>query len=324
MKLQPEEIKKIALTVIDTEATAITNLREQVGKNFVRACELLAGCRGRVVFTGMGKSGHIAKKISSTFASTGHAAFYIHPAEAGHGDLGMIGHDDVVVMISYSGETDEVNVLLPPVKRLGVPLIALTGSPDSTLAENADAVINTNIREEACPLGLAPTASTTATLAMGDALAAVLQSDKGFTPEDFARAHPSGRLGKRLTVKVADLMRTGKDVPKVAPNTLLPDALCEMSRKGLGMTLIVDKGGGVIGIFTDGDLRRSFESAGNIKKAKVESLMTREFHAIIGNALAYEALQLMRRKSINSMPVFNANGKLVGALNMHDLLSAGL
>ncbi len=324
MRLKPEQIKDIALTVIAAEATAVSGLCEQIDENFLHACELLEGCRGRIVLIGMGKSGHIAKKISSTLASTGNAAFYIHPAEAGHGDLGMIGGDDVAIIVSYSGETDEINALLPALKRLSIPLIALTGTPDSTLGKSADAVINTSVKKEACPLGLAPTASTTAALAMGDALAVVLQSEKGFTSKDFAKAHPGGRLGRRLTVTVADLMRTGDAMPKVAAGAALSDALYEMSRKGLGMTLVADQRGALVGIFTDGDLRRSFAAVKDLKTTTIDGLMTREFRSTKRDVLAYDALEMMRVNAINSMPVLDDQGALVGALNMHDLLRAGL
>ena len=324
MRLKPEQIKDIALTVINTEATAVSDLHKQIDENFLHTCKLMEKCRGRIVLIGMGKSGHIAKKISSTLASTGSAAFYIHPAEAAHGDLGMIGRDDIAIVVSYSGETGEINMLLPALKELDIPLIALTGSPDSTLAKNADSVINTSVEKEACPLGLAPTASTTAALAMGDALAVVLQSERGFTSKDFAKAHPSGQLGRRLTMTVADLMRTNGAIPKVTPDTILSDALYEMSRKGLGMTLIVDQHDKVIGIFTDGDLRRSLESSGDIKTTTVDTVMTRDFRSTTVATLAYEALNVMQVNSINSMPVFDDQGTLAGALNMHDLLHAGL
>ena len=324
MRLDPEQIKEMAYAVIETEAAAVSHLRAQIDEHFLAACKLLGQCQGRIVLLGMGKSGHIAKKISSTFASTGSAAFYIHPAEAGHGDLGMIRRDDVVIILSYSGETEEINQLLPSLKQLTTPIIALTGTPHSTLAQHSNVVIDTSVEKEACQLGLAPTASTTAALAMGDALAIILQNEKGFTPEDFAKSHPGGHLGKQLTTKISDVMRTGDAIPKVTSGTSLTDALCEMSSKGLGMTLIMDEKEQVIGIFTDGDLRRTFEQTDDIKTAVIDDVMTREYHSVSTNELAYSVLHRMRFHLINSSPVFDADDELVGALNMHDILRAGL
>ena len=319
-----EDLKKLAIAVLDTEARAISDLRGRIDENFHRACRLLGECRGRIIVTGIGKSGHVANKITSTLASTGSAAFYVHPAEAGHGDLGMIGGDDVILALSHSGETGEINALLPALKRLRTPLIAVTGNCDSTLGRAADVCLNTAVREEACPLGLAPTASTAAALAMGDALAVAVMSDAGFTAEDFARSHPGGRLGRRLLLRVGDLMRTGDALPKVAPGTPLTDALYEMSRKGLGMTLVVDEAGEVRGLFTDGDLRRALDNGTDVASALIDDVMTREFHSIGCDELAVEALNLMETKLINSMPVFDERRALIGALNVHDLLRAGL
>ena len=319
-----DKLAKLAIAVLDTEARAISDLRERIDEDFHRACRLLGECAGRIIVTGIGKSGHIANKITSTLASTGSAAFYVHPAEAGHGDLGMIGDGDVILALSHSGETDEINALLPALKRLRTPLIALTGNCDSTLGRAADVCLNTAVREEACPLGLAPTASTAAALAMGDALAVALMSDAGFTAEDFARSHPGGHLGRRLLLRVGDLMRTGDALPKVAPGTPLTDALYEMSRKGLGMTLVVDAAGAVRGLFTDGDLRRALDDGIDVASAVIDDVMTREFHSIGGDRLAVEALNLMETKLINSMPVLDERRALIGALNVHDLLRAGL
>ena len=319
-----DEVRELAVAVLDTEARAISGLRDRIDNNFYRACRLLDECTGRIVLMGVGKSGHIANKIASTLASTGSAAFYIHPAEAGHGDLGMIHGNDALLMLSHSGETAEFNVLLPTLKRLHVPTIVLTGNCDSTLGRVADVCLSTAVEQEACPLGLAPTASTAAALAMGDALAVALMSSQGFTTEDFARSHPGGRLGRRLLLRVADLMRTGDGIPTVPPGTPLIDALYEMSRKGLGMTLVVDDAGTVQGLFTDGDLRRVIDNGTDVADVAINAVMTREFHSIRGDKLAVEALNLMEERRINSMPVFDGRCALVGALNMHDLLRAGL
>lgn len=324
MKFEFDEVKKLAVAVLDTEADAIRALRGRIDENFYRACRLLNECAGRIVLMGIGKSGHIANKITSTLASTGSTAFYIHPAEAGHGDLGMISGDDVIVVLSHSGETAEINSLLPSLKRLRTPLIVLTGNCDSTLGRAADVCLDTAVEQEACPLGLAPTASTAAALAMGDALAIALLSNRDFTAEDFARSHPGGHLGKRLILKVADLMRTGDAIPRVPPGAQLTDALYEMSRKGLGMTLVVDDAGTVHGLFTDGDLRRALDNDTDIMGATIDTVMTRAFHSIGRDDLAVEALNLMEAKKISSMPVFDDRKTLVGALNMHDLLGAGL
>ncbi len=324
MTFDRDKIKEMALAVLDTEARTVEALKPRIGENFFTACRYLHDCDGRIVLMGIGKSGHIANKIASTLASTGSPAFYIHPAEAGHGDFGMLCRGDVAVLISNSGETDEVSALLAPLKNLNIPIIALTGNPDSTLGEAATACLDIGIQEEACPLGLAPTASTTAALAMGDALAIALLQTKGFTPDDFARAHPGGQLGRRLILRVENLMRTGDDVPTVSPETLLADALCEMSAKGLGMTLVADAGGRVVGIFTDGDLRRALDQHADVHATAIEAVMTRSFHAIKVGDLAVEALALMESKNINSMPVLDERGDLAGALNMHTLLHAGL
>ncbi len=314
----------LARAVIDTEARAVAALKARIDERFFKACERLHACSGRIVLLGIGKSGHVANKIASTLASTGSPAFYIHPAEAGHGDFGMLCRGDAAVVVSNSGETDEINALLAPLKGLKIPIIALTGSPNSTLGKAASVCLDVGIEQEACPLGLAPTASTTAALAMGDALATALLQAKGFTPDDFARAHPSGRLGRRLSLRVENLMHTGSEVPTVAAGTLLVDALCEMSAKGLGMTLVTGTDGRIAGIFTDGDLRRAMDRRTDVHTTPVETVMTADFHSITVGGFAIEALALMESKKINSMPVLDARGELAGALNMHTLLRAGL
>ncbi len=284
----------------------------------------MLACTGRIVVLGIGKSGHIGGKIAATLASTGAPAFFVHPAEASHGDMGMITVQDVVMALSNSGETDEILTLLPLIKRLGAPLITLTGNPDSTLAKAADVHIDVSVAQEACPLGLAPTASTTATLAMGDALAVALLEARGFTAEDFARSHPGGRLGRRLLLLTADVMHTGEQIPRSTPDDLLRDALLEMSRKGLGTTVVVDAAERVIGVFTDGDLRRALDRQVDVHTARVAEVMTRNCKTIAPGALAAEALQMMQHYRINALPVVNSAGMLAGVLNMHDLLRAGV
>jgi arabinose-5-phosphate isomerase len=281
-------------------------------------------CKGRVVVIGMGKSGHIGGKIAATLASTGTPAFFVHPGEASHGDLGMITASDVVLALSNSGETAEIITILPIIKRLNVPLITLTGNPESTLAKAATANINVRVDREACPLDLAPTASTTAALAMGDALAIALLESRGFTELDFARSHPGGALGRRLLLLIDDLMHTGAAIPAVGPDTLLINALMEMTRKGLGMTAVVDGQGRLVGVFTDGDLRRAIDHKVDVHVARVGDVMTTNCKTIRPGMLAAEALQLMDSKSINALPVVNDDNILVGALNMHDLLRAGV
>ena len=324
MALDHDKIKALALTVLDTEAQAIEALKTRVGEAFFEACRLLHDCKGRVVLMGIGKSGHIANKIASTLASTGSPAFYIHPAEAGHGDFGMLCRDDVAVLVSHSGETDEVNVLLAPLKDLKIPVIALTGEPNSTLGKAATTCLDCGVSQEACPLGLAPTASTAAALAMGDALATALLLTKGFTPDDFARTHPGGRLGRRLILRVESLMRTGDAIPTVPAGTPLMDALWETSAKGLGMTLVTDADGRVVGIFTDGDLRRAVDKRVDVHATPIDAVMTRDFHSARVGELAIEVLAVMEAKKINSMPVLDEDGELAGALNLHILLHAGL
>jgi len=308
-----------ALTI---EARAVEALVARLDGRFTAACRLLLSCQGRVVVTGIGKSGHIGGKIAATLASTGTPAFFLHPAEASHGDLGMITRTDVVMAISNSGETREIVLLLPHLKRLGVPLITLTGKPDSTLARASNVVLDVTVPEEACPLNLAPTASTTATLAMGDALAVAVLDARGFTAQDFARSHPGGSLGRRLLLHVEDIMRTGADVPRVHPETPLGDALVEMSRKGLGMTVVVDADDRVVGIFTDGDLRRALDRQIDVHATRVGDVMTRNCKTIGPHELAAEAAHRMELYRITALAVTDGNGRLIGAFNVHDLLRA--
>ena len=323
--MNDRKLRELALAVIDTEARAITGLAEEIDRpSFIHACHLMLACKGRVVVTGMGKSGHIAGKIAATLASTGTPAFFVHPGEASHGDLGMITTADVVLALSYSGETAEIVTILPLIKRLNVPLITMTGNLDSTLSLAATANINVHVDKEACPLGLAPTASTTASLAMGDALAIALLESRGFTEEDFARSHPGGTLGRRLLLLIDDLMHTGDAIPRVELTTPLSDALLEMTRKGLGMTAIIDGSGKLAGIFTDGDLRRSIDHKVDLNEALVSEVMTVNCKTIHPGMLAAEALQIMDSTKINALPVVNKSNKLIGALNMHDLLRAGV
>ena len=319
------KLQELALAVISTEAAAINGLGKEIRQpSFIAACRLMLACKGRVVVTGMGKSGHIAGKVAATLASTGTPAFFVHPGEASHGDLGMITTADVVLALSNSGETGELVTILPIIKRLDVPLIAMTGNPQSTLSLAATANINVSVEKEACPLGLAPTASTTAALAMGDALAVALLESRGFTEEDFARSHPGGALGRRLLLLIDDLMHTGDAIPRVSTDTPLTDALVEMSRKGLGMTAIVDARGKLAGVFTDGDLRRTIDHKVDLHAAVARDVMTAGCKTVHPGMLAAEALQIMDSTKINALPVVNDDNELVGALNMHDLLRAGV
>jgi len=313
-----------ARRVLQIEAQAISDLIPRLGANFAMACELCLGCEGRVVVTGMGKSGHIAGKLAATLASTGTPAFFVHPAEASHGDLGMITRKDVVVALSNSGETAELVTLLPLLKRLAVKLITMTGQSDSTLAAAADVVLDVGVAEEACPHNLAPTASTSAALAMGDALAVALLQHRGFTEEDFALSHPGGSLGRKLVTHVADIMRTGAEIPVVTADTLLIDGLMEISSKGLGMTAITDAGGQLVGIFTDGDLRRSLDSGSDIRNATMGEVMSTGCKTAAPEMLAVEAVNLLEQYNINSLLVVDDAGELAGALNMHDLFRAGV
>ncbi len=306
------------------EARAVGALVDRLGADFGQACRMLLACAGRVVVSGMGKSGHVGGKIAATLASTGTPAFFLHPAEASHGDFGMVAKGDVVLAISYSGETVELLTILPLFKRMGAPLIAMTGNPHSTLAREADVHLDISVPAEACPLNLAPTASTTATLAMGDALSVALLKHRGFTEADFARSHPGGALGRRLLLHVSDVMRRGDDLPGVRPDTPLPEGLLEMSRKRLGLTAVVDADRRVVGIFTDGDLRRALDRRIDIHKATMADVMTRGFRSIAPNELAAEAVLMMEKHSINGLLVLDDSGRLAGALNVHDLLRAGV
>ena len=313
-----------ALRAIRIEREAIEALESRINSDFSRACEVIMACKGRVVVTGMGKSGHIGNKIAATLASTGTPAFFVHPGEASHGDLGMITPQDVVIAISNSGSTSEVVTILPLIKRMGAPLISMTGKPDSVLAQEAVANLDVSVAIEACPLGLAPTSSTTATLVMGDALAVALLEARGFSAEDFAFSHPGGSLGRRLLLRVSDIMHTGDQIPQVAEGTTLSGALLEITRKGLGMTTVVDAAGTLTGIFTDGDLRRTLDKSVDVHTTPIQDVMTRNGKTIRADHLAAEALNIMEEMKINALPVTDANGTLVGAINMHDLLRAGV
>lgn len=313
-----------ARQVLQTEAAAVAALVPRLDEYFAAACRLLLDCRGRVVVMGMGKSGHVAGKIAATLASTGTPAFYVHPGEASHGDMGMITGQDVVLAVSNSGETAELLTLLPLIKRLGVKLVTLTGNRQATLAKAADVNLDVGVAQEACPMNLAPTASTTAALAMGDALAVTLLSARGFTQEDFARSHPGGTLGRRLLLHVEDLMHVGEAVPAVPQEALLSKALMEMTHKGLGMTVIVDKKNHVAGIFTDGDLRRALDREINVHRTHVEEVMTRHCTTVRAGVLAGEAIRIMNDKRITALPVVDADNVLIGALHMHDLVRAGV
>ena len=309
--------------VLDLEARGIVAVADRIDGDFSAACRVLLACAGRVVCTGMGKSGHVARKIAATLASTGTPALYMHPGEAGHGDLGMVTDADVVLALSNSGETEEVLMLLPVLKRQGNRLVAMTGRPDSTLAREADVHLDVRVPAEACPLDLAPTTSTTAALALGDALAVALLEARGFTADDFARSHPAGALGRRLLLHITDVMHAGDDVPRVPPDAPLSAALVEMSRKRLGMTAVVDDAGVLLGLYTDGDLRRTLDDAGiDLRGTRIGDVMTRDPKTIGSDALAVEAARLMEAHQINALLVVDADRKLVGALNIHDLLRA--
>lgn len=322
--LTDERLCSLGRAVMETEAAAITGLIPRVDADFARACRIMLGCRGRIVVLGMGKSGHIAGKIAATLASTGSPAFFVHPGEASHGDLGMITATDVVLALSNSGETQELVTILPLIKRLDVPLVALTGQPESTLGHAASVHLNVAVTQEACPLNLAPTSSTTAALAMGDALAISLLEARGFTREDFARSHPGGKLGRRLLLLIDDIMHRGDGIPQVTPEASLRDALMEMSRKGLGMTAITDNKQQLAGIFTDGDLRRSLDQGVDLHSTPVRDVMTVGGKTMTRGALAAEALQLMEEYKINALLVVDDDERVVGALNMHDLLRSGV
>jgi arabinose-5-phosphate isomerase len=310
--------------VLEIEAAAVQDLQRSLGPDFVKACSLCLDCEGRIVVTGMGKSGHIASKIAATLASTGSPSFFVHPGEASHGDLGMITEHDVVLAVSNSGETPEIILILPLIARLGVPLITLTGRPESTMAEAATVNLHTGVAKEACPLNLAPTASTTATLAMGDALAVALLECRGFTEQDFARSHPGGALGKRLLLRISDVMRTGDRVPRVRPDTPIINGLFEMTRTGLGMTAIVGDDDVIVGVFTDGDLRRAVDANHDFRQTPIGEMMTTDCKTVHADTLAAEAVRLMEDYSITALLVADDEQKLVGAFNIHDLLHAGV
>ncbi|HET8940878.1 MAG TPA: KpsF/GutQ family sugar-phosphate isomerase [Rudaea sp.] len=321
--LDADTLKRSAITVIDVEACAIATLKEHVNDAFLQACQLMFECPGRVVVSGMGKSGHIARKIAATLASTGTPAFFVHPGEASHGDLGMITRKDVVLALSNSGETDELLTILPTIKRQGIPLIVMTGNAHSSLAEMSDVYLDVSVPAEACPLGLAPTASTTAALVMGDALAIALLQARGFTDEDFARSHPAGSLGRRLLLHISDIMHAGDKIPVVNADADMSLALMEMTRKGLGMTAIVDADQRLLGVFTDGDLRRAVDNkAIDLRTTPVTALMTASPKTIMGDKLAIEAARLMEAHKIHALLVVDGENRVVGALNIHDLLRA--
>jgi arabinose-5-phosphate isomerase len=307
---------------MEIESEAVAVLGRRLDQQFLKAAELLLACHGRVVVSGIGKSGHVARKIASTMASTGTPAFFVHPAEANHGDLGMITRHDVLIAISYSGETEELLSIVPLVKRQGAGLISMTGNARSSLAREADVHLDCKVDQEACPLNLAPTASTTATLALGDALAITLLDARGFGPDDFARSHPGGALGRRLLTHVADIMRTGDEIPCVADSASFADAVLEISRKRMGMTAVVDSQKKLVGIFTDGDLRRSLARGADMRQARVSDVMTRNPRSIRPQALAVEAAQLMEQFKTTQLPVVDDHGLLTGALNVHDLFRA--
>lgn len=312
----------LAREVLRIEADAVQMLAARLDENFLRALDAILCCKGRVIVSGMGKSGHIARKIAATMSSTGTPAYFVHPGEASHGDLGMITSEDVIIALSYSGESQELMTIVPVIKRQGAKLVSMTGNPLSSLAMAADVHLNAAVDKEACPMGLAPTASTTAALALGDALAVALLDAKGFGAEDFARSHPGGSLGRRLLTRVRDIMRSGERLPMVHEDALLSDAIMEISRKGVGMTAIVDAGQHVLGIYTDGDLRRTLAKKFDFSATPVRSVMSANPRCIGPDALAAEAVQVMEQYNISQMLVVDEQRKLVGALNMHDLLHA--
>lgn len=318
------DLKAIGRHVLEIESNAVLKLTHRIDHTFVQACELLLACTGRIVVTGMGKSGHIGGKIAATLASTGSPAFFVHPGEASHGDLGMITVQDVVIALSNSGETDEILTILPLLKRNGIALISLTGNPHSTLAQQATVNLDVSVEREACALGLAPTASTTAVLAMGDAIAVALLEAKGFTARDFALAHPGGSLGRRLLLKIDDIMHKGKDIPQVSHRATLKEALIEMTRTRLGMTAIVDDEHRQIGLFTDGDLRRTFDRGLGAPNTPITEIMTPGGKVVSPGLLAAEALRIMESMKINGLLVVDHDKRLLGALNMHDILRAGV
>jgi len=320
----PKDLLALAAEVLEIESRAVDQLKSRLDESFIAACRLCLGTDGRVVVTGMGKSGHIGGKIASTLASTGTPSFFMHPAEASHGDLGMITASDTLLAVSYSGETQEVVTILPLIKRMGAKLISMTGKPGSTLANAADVHLDVSVSKEACPLDLAPTASTTAMLAMGDAMAVALLKSRGFTAEDFARSHPSGSLGKRLLLRVEDVMHTGDQIPSVGGEVSLSDGLVEMSQKGLGMTAIVDSDHRLLGIFTDGDLRRAMDAGRDVHETRMNAVMHRDCITARPDTMAAEAVHRLDENKITALLVVDDNNVLVGALNIHDLFRAGV
>ncbi|TXI62283.1 MAG: KpsF/GutQ family sugar-phosphate isomerase [Limnohabitans sp.] len=322
MTASAPQLLQLACDTLDIEAAALQGLKARLDERFVRAVHMMLQVKGRVVVTGMGKSGHIGRKIAATLASTGTPAMFVHPAEASHGDLGMIKVVDVVLAISNSGESDELVAILPVLKRQGVPLIAMTGGLQSSLARHADVVLDSSVEKEACPLNLAPTASTTAQLALGDALAVALLDARGFKPEDFARSHPGGSLGRRLLTHVGDVMRSGDDVPRVAPAASFSELMQEMSRKGLGASAVVDAAGRAVGVFTDGDLRRLIEKGQDLRALTAGEVMHATPRTIAQDALAVEAAEMMEKHRITSLLVVDAQGVLCGAINTNDLMRA--
>ncbi|MBT7127517.1 MAG: KpsF/GutQ family sugar-phosphate isomerase [Candidatus Thioglobus sp.] len=317
----PNTLLDSAKQVILTEASAVTQLADQLDQSFIDACGLIQNCTGKVVLIGMGKSGHIGNKIAATFASTGTPAFAVHPGEAGHGDLGMIEANDVAICISYSGESDEIMTLVPVIKRLGAPIISMTGNKNSSIGQISDVHLDVSVEMEACPHNLAPTSSTTVALAMGDALAVSILTNKGFSPDDFARSHPSGALGRRLLTFVHNIMKTGDDIPTVSPQTKLLDALLVMSQKALGMVLITNNNH-LEGIFTDGDLRRVLETHTDIQNLKIEEVMIPNCKTILADKPAMAAVQMMDEFNLNSLPVVDESNQVLGAINTHTLMQA--
>ncbi|MDD0845439.1 MULTISPECIES: KpsF/GutQ family sugar-phosphate isomerase [unclassified Pseudomonas] len=321
---QTSDLIQSAQRTIRLETEAVNSLLSRIDADFVRACEMILTCKGRVVVVGMGKSGHVGNKIAATLASTGTPSFFVHPAEASHGDMGMITRDDVVLALSNSGSTAEIVTLLPLIKRLGIQLISMTGNPESPLAKAAEVNLDARVAQEACPLNLAPTSSTTVSLVLGDALAIALLEARGFTAEDFAFSHPGGALGRRLLLKVENVMHAGERLPLVQRGTSLREALLEMTRKGLGMTVIVEADGKLAGVFTDGDLRRTLDKGIDVRDASIDQVMTLHGKTARAEMLAAEALKIMEDHKINALVVVDAEDKPVGALNMHDLLRAGV
>jgi arabinose-5-phosphate isomerase len=322
--INTEKLCHLGLSVIEIEAEAIRALASSINDDFVKACEYMLQCEGRIIVLGMGKSGHIGRKVAATLASTGTAAFFVHPAEASHGDLGMIASNDVILVLSNSGETEEILTILPMIKHLAIPLICLTGDANSTLAKAATVHLNVRIEREACPLGLAPTSSTTAMLVMGDALAAALLDARGFTKDDFARSHPKGLLGKRLLLYIDDLMHTSDHIPKISINATISQALIEMTQKGLGMTIVIDEQGYLTGIYTDGDLRRTLDKGYDLHTTKISHVMTTNSKTIKPGMLAFDALQIMETFKITSLVVTHDNKHIEGIIHIHDLFRAGV